>query len=74
MSGFDMVDFNQKEFDLEKSLKNFFKETKDFIRAWCIAFASVWVLLLVPILTATGKVLLFIANAGERYLDSRVIR
>jgi hypothetical protein len=42
----------------------------DFIKALFFAFISVWLLLLTPVLIATGEFLLFLAKRGEYYLSS----
>lgn len=53
---------------------DFLIEAKDFLKAWALAFVSVWILLLVPVLSAIGRGLLFLAALGERYLDSNIQR
>jgi len=51
-------------------IKRFLKEAVEFLRVMTLCFISVWVLLLVPILRVGGKCLLFLANIGERYMES----
>jgi len=58
---------------MEKEFKAAFESVRDFSSAWLIAFVSVWVLLITPVLSLLGRGIMFMANLGEKYLDSRQI-
>lgn len=50
------------------------EDLKEFLHAWPIAFVSVWVLMLTPLLYGIGTGIMYLANAGERYLEREQIK